>query len=98
MAQILAMICNEHQNDWDVHLPHVEYAYNNSVCVATGLAPNEVHLERLWRLPFTVFDHSYGGAHQSLNCDQLTYCDSPASDSNEHMNTWQTTRLDGRPH
>ena len=21
MAQILAMVCNEHQNDWDVHLP-----------------------------------------------------------------------------
>ena len=29
MAQILAMVCNEHQNDWDVHLPHVESAYNN---------------------------------------------------------------------
>ena len=26
MAQMLAMVCNEHQNDWDVHLPHVEYA------------------------------------------------------------------------
>ena len=26
MAQMLAMVCNEHQNDWDVHLLHVEYA------------------------------------------------------------------------
>ena len=24
---MLAMVCNEHQNDWDVHLPYVEYAY-----------------------------------------------------------------------
>ena len=24
MAQMLAMVCNEHQNDWDAHLPHVE--------------------------------------------------------------------------
>ena len=40
MAQMLAMVCNEHQNDWDVHLPHVEYSYNNSVSAATGLAPN----------------------------------------------------------
>ena len=24
---MLAMVCNEHPNDWDVHLPHVEYAY-----------------------------------------------------------------------
>ena len=56
MAQMLAMVCNEHQNDWDVHLPHVEYAYTNSVSAATGLAPNEVHIGRLPRLPLTVFD------------------------------------------
>ena len=75
MAQILAMVCNERQNDWDVHLPHVEYAYNNSVSAATGLVPNEVHMGRLPRLPLTVFDRSYGGMHQSLDRDQLTYCD-----------------------
>ena len=43
ISQMLAKVCNEHQNDWDVHLPHVEYAYNNSVSAATGLAQNEVH-------------------------------------------------------
>ena len=75
MAQMLAMVCNEHQNDWDVHLPHVEYAYNNSVSAATGLAPNEVHIGRLPRLPLTVFDRSYGSDHQSLDRDQLAYCD-----------------------
>ena len=75
MAQMLAMVCNEHQNDWDVHLPHVEYAYNNSVSAATGLAPNEVHIGRLPRLPLTVFDRSYGSGHQSLDRDQLDYCD-----------------------
>ena len=75
MAQTLAMVCNEHQNDWDVHLPHVEYAYNNSVSAATGLAPNEVHIGRLPRLPLTVFDRSYGGTHQNLDRDQLAYCD-----------------------
>ena len=75
MAQMLAMVCNEHQNDWDVHLPHVEYAYNNSVSAATGLAPNEVHMGRLPRLPLTVFDRSYGGMHQNLDRDQLAYCD-----------------------
>ena len=63
MARMLAMVCNEHQNDWDVHLPHVEYAYNNSVSAATGLAPNEVHLGRLPCLLLTVLDRSYGGAH-----------------------------------
>ena len=75
MAQMLAMICNEHQNDWDVQLPHVEYAYINSVSAATGLAPNEVHMGRLPRLPLTVFDRSYGGMHQNPDRDQLAYCD-----------------------
>ena len=58
MEQMLAMVCNEHQNDWDVHLPHVEYAYNNSVSAATGLAPNKVHVGRIPRFPLTVFDRS----------------------------------------
>ena len=75
MARMLAMVCNEHQNDWDAHLPHVEYAYNNSVNAATGLAPNEVHIGRLPRLPLAVFDRSHGGAHQSLDRDHLAYCD-----------------------
>ena len=51
MAQIPAMVVNEHQDDWDTQLPHVELAYNNSVSVATGLAPHEVHMGRRPRLP-----------------------------------------------
>ena len=47
MAQMLAMVANERQDDWDVHLPQVEFSYNNSVSAATGLAPNEVHMNRL---------------------------------------------------
>ena len=75
MAQMLAMVCNEHQNDWDAHLPHVEYACNNSVSAATGLATNEVHTGRLPRPALTVFDRSYGGGHESLDRDHLAYCD-----------------------
>lgn len=67
MIKMLAVTCNEHQNDWDVHLPYVEYTYNNSVSAGTGLAPNEVNIGRLRRLALTVFDQTYGGAHQSLN-------------------------------
>ena len=43
VAQMLSMVVNERQDDWDKQLPHVESAYNNSVSAATGLAPNEVH-------------------------------------------------------
>ena len=75
VAQMLAMFCNEYQNDWDTHFPHVEHAYNNFVSAATDLAPDEVHIGRSPRLPLTVFDRSYGGAHQSLDRDRLVYCD-----------------------
>ena len=74
MAQMLSMMVNEKQNDWDEHLPYIEFAYNNSVSAATGLAPNEVHLGRLPRLPLTIFERSNVGGHQSLNRDQLDYC------------------------
>ncbi|CAB1107450.1 unnamed protein product [Ectocarpus sp. CCAP 1310/34] len=74
MAQMLAVAVNEQQNDWDVHLPHVEFAYNNSVNQSTGLAPNEIHMGRIPRLPLSVFDHPSVGGHQSLDRDQLEYC------------------------
>ena len=75
MAQMLAMVVNERQDDWDLHLPHVESAYNNSVSAATGLAPNEVHMGRLPRFPLTVFDRTGVVGHQSLTRDHLAYCD-----------------------
>ena len=69
------MVVNERQNDWDLHLPHVEFAYNNSVSAATGLALNEVHMGRLSRLPLTVFDRTGVVGYQSLARDHLAYCD-----------------------
>ena len=47
MALMLAMVGDEEQKKWDLQLPHVESACNNSVSDATGLAPNEVHMGRL---------------------------------------------------
>ena len=70
MATTLAIVCNEHPNDWDVHLSHVEYA-----SAATGLAFNEVHIGGLPRLPLDVFDRSYVRARQSFNRGYLAYCD-----------------------
>ena len=74
LAQMLAMVVNERQDNWDEHLPHVEFAYNNSVSAATGLSPNEVHMARLPRYPLTVFDNIYARRHQSLARNQLEYC------------------------
>ncbi|CAB1116210.1 unnamed protein product [Ectocarpus sp. CCAP 1310/34] len=74
MAPMLGVVVNEQQNDWDIQLPHVEFAYNNSVNQSTGLAPNEIHIGRIPRLPLSVFDHPTVGGHQSLARDQLEYC------------------------
>ena len=71
----LALVVNEQQNDLDLRLPQVEFAYNNSVCVATGLAPNEIRMGRLPRLPLTVFERKGVAGHQSLAHDHLAYCD-----------------------
>ena len=57
-----------------MHL-HVEFAYNNSVSAATGLAPNEVHMGRLPRLPLTIFERTGVFGNQSLARDHLAYCD-----------------------
>ena len=74
----LAMVDNERQDDWDAELPHVEFAYNNSTSAATRLAPNEVHMARLPRLPLTILDR-YGVARpQSLARDHLAYCELPS--------------------
>ena len=75
MAQMLAMAVNERQDDWDLHLPHVTFAYNNSVSAATGLAPNEVHMGTRPRLPLKGFDRKRVVGHQSLARDHLAYCD-----------------------
>ena len=50
-------------------------AYNNSVSAATGLAPNEVHMNRLPRSPLTIFEHRYARGHQSLARDHLEHCE-----------------------
>lgn len=59
MAQMLSMEVNERQPDWDLHLPHVEFAYSNLVSAATGLAPNQEHTGRIPRFPLTIFDNIY---------------------------------------
>ena len=85
MAQMLAVVVNERQDDWDLRLPHVEFAYNNSIFAVTGLAPNEVHMSRLPRLFLTVFERIGVAGHQSLAREHLAYCDL-ATDQQQRAN------------
>ena len=75
MAQMLDMMVNELQNNWDEQLSHVEFANSNSVSAATGLAPNDVHTGRLPRLPLTIFERTAVADDQALVRDHFTYCD-----------------------
>lgn len=56
MAQMLPMVVNERTDDWDVHLPHVEFAHNNPGSAATGMAANEAHKTRVPRVSLTVLE------------------------------------------
>ena len=67
------MIGNEQQTDWDVLLPHMPSAYDKSVNAATGLAPIEIHMDRLPRLSLSVFEADNIGGHHGLDRDHLVY-------------------------
>ena len=45
MALMLAMVVNERQDNWDLQIPRVEFAYNTYVSATTDLASNEVHMD-----------------------------------------------------
>ena len=75
LAQMLSLVISEQQDDWDEWLPCVVQAYNNSVSAATGLAPNEIHLGRMPRLPMTVIDECVVKGHTGEKQDQLLYLD-----------------------
>ena len=100
MAQILTVDVNEHQDDRDAQLPHVEFDYNNSISAATGLSPNEVHMGRLSRLPLIIFDRSGVADHQSLarvylaNCDLASERQQRASDIVRIMDSLTASRVE----
>ena len=75
MFQILAMVFNELQDNWDEQPPHVEFAYNNSVSAPTGLAPNEVHMGRFLHLPLAICERAGVAGHQTLARDHLALFD-----------------------
>lgn len=75
MTQMFATVVNEHQDDWDTHLPHVEFVYSNSVSAATGLAPSEIHMGRLPHFPHTVFFNTLRPWEPEPRPRHLEYCD-----------------------
>ena len=63
MAQMLAMVCNEHQNT----------PITTPLAPPRALPPMKSTSDA--SPPLAVFDRSYGDARQNLDRDQLVYCD-----------------------
>ena len=75
LAQMLSLVISEQQDDWNEWLPYVVQAYNNSISAATGLAPIEIHLGRMPRLPMTIVDECVVKGQTGEKQDQLLYLD-----------------------
>ena len=56
-------------------MPYVVQEYNNSVSTATGLAPNEIHLGRMPRLPMIIIDECAVKGFTGEKQDQPLYLD-----------------------
>ena len=65
MAQMLAMFCNEHQNT----------PITTPLAPPRALPPMKSTSDASCTPPLTVFDRSYGDAHQNLDRNQFAYCD-----------------------
>lgn len=87
MAEMLGMVCTEYEDEWNVHLPYVKYAFNNSVSAATGLV-TEVYY-RTFLSPFLI-THSVVLIKAS-DCYQLTYCDIACNGQNLFSNLGKTS-------
>jgi len=51
LESMLSMVVNDHQTDWDVHLPKVLFAYRTAIHDATGFSPFHVTFGRSPTLP-----------------------------------------------
>ena len=71
----MAIVVDEEQDDWDLHLLHVKLSYNNPASAVTGLEPNEVHMGRLPLIPLTSVDRTGVAGHRTLVRDHLAYCE-----------------------
>ncbi|CAF1364975.1 unnamed protein product [Rotaria sordida] len=55
----LAKFCNIDQNNWDIFLPCIVYAYNNGIHNSTGFTPYQLAFGRQPRHPFTPPDSTF---------------------------------------
>ena len=51
LKDILAKLINSSQNDWDVWIPHVLFAYRTAVHASTGVTPDRMLYGREVRIP-----------------------------------------------
>ena len=75
LAQMLSLVISEQHDHWNEWLPNVVQSYNSFLSAATGLAPNEIHLGCMHRLPMTIIEKYVVKGHMGEKQDQLLYLD-----------------------
>lgn len=75
ITQMLLLVENERQEDWDEHLSHVESAHDSLVRTSTDFAPNVVKLGNFRYLALTIIGRRDTCGYQCLERNQLYYCD-----------------------
>ena len=67
IGQILRMIINDHQKNWEDKCPMVEFALNSSVSATTGFAPFELNQGYMPQIGMpTSFDTTFKGVKQFM--------------------------------
>jgi len=54
LKNMLAKVTQQNQKDWDVHLPHILFAYRTSIHESTGFSPYYINFGRSPTLPVDV--------------------------------------------
>ena len=81
---MLATVINDHQNDWDLHLPRTLFAYRTSLHAATGFSPFHIVFGHSPTLPVDVM---LGALPQQQPKDVPAY----VSDLHKSLKTAYTT-------
>ena len=84
LEAMLATVINDHQNDWDLHLPRTLFAYRTSLHAATGFSPFHIVFGHSPTLPVDVM---LGALPQQQPKDVPAY----VSDLHKSLKTAYTT-------
>ena len=84
LRELISSYAEQHPQDWDLYVPSLEFAYNDSVHPATGFTPFEIDMGRSPITPVRMLVHGFLARpalyrEDSLGLDPTTYLQRIAS-------------------